>query len=115
MSSFFVEMSSLVNEGCDEKVILDFCAQINKRAGLFHLEQRVLWLCLSKVKALVFKARWGTGVDVLKLAGQKGNLKDFILKVFSSQKYSNYDIEVGNLSVMRDVAKVSPLFYYFAL
>jgi len=97
----------VLNEGCDEKVILDYCAKINKRSGFFHLEQRVLWFCLSKVKALVFKARWGTGVDVLKLAGQKGNLKDFILKVFNSQKLSNYDIEVGNTSVMRDVVKVS--------
>jgi len=97
----------------DEKIILAFCARIDKSSGLFHLEQRVLWFVLSQVKTIVQKKPWGTGVDVLKLAGQKGNLKEFILKIFASQNFSNYNIEVGCRSVTSDVLKVSHFFFLF--
>ena len=107
-------MAALVaNDECNEKVILDFCAKINKGAAFFHLDQRVLWFCLSNVKTHVSKKHWGTGVDVLKLAGQKGNLKEFILKIFASQNYHNYGIEVGNRSVLGDVQKVSNFNLFF--
>lgn len=79
------------------------------------MEQRVLWFVLSKVKAVAWKAPWKTGVDFLKLAGLKGNLKDFILKIFALRKYSNYEINVGNLAITRDVAKVSPFILLFCI
>ena len=104
----FVEMATL--ELVDEKIILAYCARLDKSSGLFHLEQRVLWFVFNKLKAIVNKKHWGTGVDVLKVAGQKGNLKDFILKVFASQKLSNYNIEVGSAAVTRDVIKVIHFF-----
>ena len=100
MSSF------LANNECDEKVIIAFCVQINKRTGSLHLEERVLWFCLSKVKAYVMKQRWGSGVDTLKL-GSTNSTKDFILKLFAGQKLSNYEIKIGNPALLRDIAKVS--------
>ena len=102
----------------DEKIILDFCARIDKSSGLFHLEQRVLWFVFSKLKAIVQKKPWGTGVDILKVAGLKGDLKLFIQKAFASQKLGNYTIEVGNRAILGDVIKVIHFFkiyFYYEL
>jgi hypothetical protein len=81
---------------------------------MFHLEERVLWFCLSKVKAHVAKQPWGTGVDTLKL-GSKEALKTFILKMFATQKFTNYEIKIGNPSLLQEVSKVSILFVIFIL
>ena len=102
----------LVSDVCDEKVILAFCAQVNKRSGMFHLEERVLWYCLSKVKAHVAKQQWGTGVDILKL-GSKEALKVFIQKLFTAQKFTNYEIKMGNPALSNEVSKVSFFIHYF--
>ncbi len=106
---FFINMATAasVNDECDEKVIIAFCEKVNRRSGLFHLEERVLWYCLNKVKAHVIKQHWGTGVDTLKL-NSNGTLKVFILKIFASQKFSNYDIKIGIRTLNNEVAKVSP-------
>ena len=100
-------MATLMNdERLDEKVIIAFCDKINRRSGIFHLEERVLWFCLKEVKVYVIKQQWGTGVDILKL-NSNAALKTFILKIFSSQKFTNYDIKIGNSALMKDIVKVS--------
>jgi hypothetical protein len=81
---------------------------------MFHLEERVLWYRLSKVKAHVLKQSWGTGVDTLKL-GAKDALKTFIHKIFNSQNLKNYEIKIGNNTLMKEVAKVSYLFIFLIL
>ena len=105
--------ASVVNVEClDEKVILAFCARVNRLSGIFHLEERVLWYCLSKVKAHVLKQPWGIGLDTLKLNAKEA-LKSFIIKLFAAQKLSNYNIKMGNPALLNEVAKVSHLLNYF--